>query len=95
VKVRLDSSAGSREAALFADHGVKSVPQFFLYLPGVQSPQDVKWYTTWRGEWPIAPEQWINHFEGAIETSLRDVKIQATLGNKGAQAFLQARGVAW
>ena len=30
-----------------------------------------------------------------IEASVRDVKIQAVLGNKGAQAFLRARRVAW
>lgn len=95
VKVRLESKAGPRETALFADFGVKYVPRFYLYIPGVQSPQEVKWHATWRGEWPISPERWIDHFEGTIEMSLRDVKIQAVLDNKSAQAFLQGRGVTW
>jgi hypothetical protein len=95
VKVRLESSAGQRESALFADFGVKNVPQFYLYIPGAKSPQEVKWYAAWRGEWPISPERWIDHFEGTIETSLRDVKIQAALDHKEAQTFLKARGVKW
>ncbi len=95
MKVRLESRAGQRESALFADFGIRYVPGFYLYLPGVLNPNEVDWYATWQGEWPISPERWIDHFEGAIERSLRDVRIQAILDNKAAQAFLTARGMKW